>query len=171
MPAFHEPPEPWSPTRGAEHQCMYSAACQSTLISQHKKTRTEHRPVYVRDDVKWPEFIFHIKFLFKSALYFKFLWWRKQTFAFQSSSNKINEKQARYGFGEYAGKQVRDEKNLFMVCRRVPGYVQDLTHGIGQSPRRLPRCSARSPSAAKQHTGRRGGEEEWALSFRGLLSG
>lgn len=62
MPAFHEPPEPPSPTRGAEHQCMYSAACQSTLISQHKKTRTELRPVYVRDDVKWPEFIIHIKF-------------------------------------------------------------------------------------------------------------
>lgn len=46
MPAFHEPPEARSPTRG-----------QGTLTSQHKETRTERRPVYARDDVKWPGFV------------------------------------------------------------------------------------------------------------------
>lgn len=61
---FLQPPEPPSPTRGAEHQCTHSAACQSTLVSQHKKTRTEHWPLYVRDDVKWPEFLFYINFFF-----------------------------------------------------------------------------------------------------------
>lgn len=65
-----------------------------------------------------------------------------------------------YGFGEYAGKQVRDQKKLFMVCESVPVYVKDLTHAIGQSPE--------VPSAAKQHTGpktRRGRVSSLSLSL------
>lgn len=38
-----------------------------------QNTGAGHRPVYVGDDVKWPEFIFHIKFGFKGRLYFDFL--------------------------------------------------------------------------------------------------
>lgn len=39
-----------------------------------------------------------------------------------------------YGFGEYAGKRVRDEKELFMVCERVPAHVKDLSDAAGRSP-------------------------------------
>lgn len=150
MPACHGPRGPPSPPRGAEHQ---PAKVHSPHRTKTLALGTGRFMLGMMSSGQNSYFTSNLglKAHF-TAMFFFFKWWRKQTFAFQSSSNKINEKQnPLYGFGEYAGKQVQDQKNLFMVCKRAPGYVKDLWRGIGQSPPRVPPCSARSPSAAKQH--------------------